>query len=293
MMGPAVSERRIGVVVATRNRTSLLLATLERLTELPEKPPIVVVDNASEEVVPEEVRRRWTDVELVSLGRNLGPAARTVGAERIATPYVAFSDNDSWWAPGALARAADLFDRHRRLGLVQARILVGEEGVLDPACATMSRSPLGRADGLAEPALLGFVACGAIVRREAFLDVGGFDRRFRIGGEEEIVALDLASSGWDLAYVDSIVAHHHPSGERDHDLRRRSLVFNGLVTAWMRRPVGRALEMTWDALRQAARDPQAAAGTLEALGACSWVLARRRPVADDVEARLRLLEGHR
>ncbi|MDO0931403.1 hypothetical protein QQY66_06815 [Streptomyces sp. DG2A-72] len=32
------------------------------------------------------------------------------------TPYVAFSDDDSWWTPGALRQAADLLDVHPRLG---------------------------------------------------------------------------------------------------------------------------------------------------------------------------------
>ena len=94
-----------------------------------------------------------------------------------------------------------------------ARILVGPEDRLDPACTEMARSPLPRPPVLPGVPLLGFIACGAIVRRDAFLDVGGFDQRFSTGGEEAIVAMSLAAGAWHLAYVEEIIAHC-PSPER-------------------------------------------------------------------------------
>ena len=63
--------------------------------------------------------------------------------------------------------------------------------------------------------MLGFLACGAVVRREAYLAAGGFDDVVFFMGEEERLALDLATLGWGLAYVDEVVAHHHPSPTRD------------------------------------------------------------------------------
>jgi hypothetical protein len=37
------------------------------------------------------------------------------------------------------------------------------------------------------------------------------------GGEEELLASDLARRGWHRAYVRDIVAHHHASGARYPD----------------------------------------------------------------------------
>jgi hypothetical protein len=46
------------------------------------------------------------------------------------------------------------------------------------------------------PPVLGFIACGGIVRRAAFLEVGGFNSRLGVGGEEELLAVDLTARGW-------------------------------------------------------------------------------------------------
>src|SRR5918911_4826437 len=96
------SERRVAVVIATRNRRESLGKTLDHLLALPERPPIVVVDNASTDGTVDLVARRYPEVEVVALPENRGGAARNVGVARVGAPYVAFSDDDSWWEPGAL-----------------------------------------------------------------------------------------------------------------------------------------------------------------------------------------------
>jgi GT2 family glycosyltransferase len=234
------SPSRVAVVIATRNRGPELLGTLTRLLALDERPRVVVVDNGSTDGTAQLIRDRQPGVQVVGLRRNRGAAARTIGARLVDTPYVAFSDDDSWWAPGALGRAVELLDRHPRLAVLAARVLVGPDQRVDPVCREMADSPLPPADDLPGPPVLGFIACGAVVRRDAFLEVGGFDARLGVGGEEELLSLDLATRGWGLAYVADVVAHHHPSPVRDPSGRRRRQVRNALWSAWLRRPVGSA-----------------------------------------------------
>jgi GT2 family glycosyltransferase len=182
------------------------------------------------------VRTHFPQVTVVAEEKNLGSSARNLGVRLAATPYVAFSDDDSWWEPEALTRASALFAAHPSVGLIAARILVGAAQRLDPTCSMMTASPLGHRDDLPGPSVLGFVACGAVVRRDAFLAAGGFDDIIFFMGEEERVALDLAALGWDQVYVDDVVAHHFPSAARDRNAAAIKQARNRILTAVLRRP---------------------------------------------------------
>lgn len=281
---------RVTVVVITRDRCDNVLRTLGHLLALPEQPPVILVDNGSSDGTVESVRRRFPDVHLLPLEENHGAPARTVGVAAATTPYVAFADDDSWWAPGSLSHAAELFDSHPRVGLLGARILIGEQERLDPVCRLMGDSPLPTEPGALGPSVLGFVACGAVVRRTAYLQVGGFSPVVFFLGEEKLLAQDLMVAGWQLAYVDDVVAHHHPnsvgSGRSGRD---RLAVRNELLTTWMRRPAGVALRRSVAVVR-ARHDRAGLTGLVDALRRAPRALAARCVLPPHVEQQVCLLE---
>jgi GT2 family glycosyltransferase len=280
-------DPRTGIVIATRNRAATLRVTLEHLQTLPEAPPIVVVDNGSAPGTLAPLRESFPAVRFLELGDNFGGAARNAGARVLDRPYVAFSDDDSWWSPGSLARAGDWLDAHPRLALVAARVLVGPGHQPDPCCEQMAASPIPRPDWLPGPAVLGFLACGAVVRRSALLEVGGFERRFGIGGEEELLAIDLAINGWYLAYGADIVAHHHPSATGDRGGRRRTQYRNALWSAWLRRRWPGALRRTGRIMALGLSDGDARAALRDALHGLPWIVRARRPAPLGIETSLR------
>ena len=246
---------------------------------------VIVVDNGSVDGTAAPVRERHPRIEVVELGANRGAPARNVGVARAGTPYVAFADDDSWWAPGALALAADVLDAYPRVAVLATRVLVGGPSGLTPHAP---RWPLRSAScGISGPAVLGFIACGAVVRRGAFLACGGFDDVVFFAGEEERVALDLAAAGWALAYVPAVIAHHHPSPVRDVAHRRALLVRNAVLVAVLRRPWSVVAHRMIGALRggvaRGARPPVGAAPHSP-----GW--ARRRRLPGDVEAARQALD---
>jgi GT2 family glycosyltransferase len=287
-----MSDARTSVVVITRDRREQVVRTLARLADLPERPPVILVDNASGDGTADLVRRLFPRVHVVALDENRGALARTAGVQEATTPYVAFSDDDSWWAPGALSAAADHFDAVPRLGLLAARIVVEPSGEVDPVCALMAQSPLEPVSDLPGPPVLGFVACGSVVRRRAFLQVGGFHPVIFFAGEETVLALDLTAAGWGLAYVDDVMAHHQPEPGAERSGRRRLQARNALLSSWLRRPAPQALRDTVRVVRRCA-EPELRGALLDAARRLPAAVADRRPVPPHLEAQLRLLEAGR
>ncbi|WP_149258591.1 glycosyltransferase family 2 protein [Actinomadura sp. K4S16] len=272
----------VTIVVATRDRAAELRRSLGHHTA-----PVIVVDNASSDGTPAAAEAAGATV--LRLPSNRGAAARNAGAQLATTRYVAFADDDSWWAPGSLERAVELLDAHPRTALLAARVLVGEEERLDPVSEAMARSPLGRPEDLPGPAVLGFLACSVVVRRDAYLGVGGFSDVLHFGGEEELLALDLAAAGWGLAYVPELVVHHHPAAAgRDPAARRRRQARNRVLTAWLRRPLPAVARAAASVL--ATRDGRA--GLADAARALPGLVRARRPVPPAVEAARARLSGY-
>ncbi|MGW0246839.1 glycosyltransferase family 2 protein [Nocardia goodfellowii] len=288
-MSPSATAKTT-VVIATRNRAAELSRTLRELTALRPCPPIVLVDNASTDDTV-DAAAAFEGVEIVRLPDNLGAAARNIGVARAKTPYVAFSDDDSWWADDALPTAEWMLDEHPRLGLIAGRTLVGAEHRDDPVNELMAHSPLGHPPGLPGPLVLGFLACAAVVRKEAYLRAAGFSSLLHFGAEERLLSLDLAADGWHLCYVPHVRAHHHPSRRRPPPpWRRRVEQRNNALITWMRRPWRRCIAETSRLLGRAVRDPE----TLLVVGGLvrrlPRALAQRRQLPPEVERGARTLE---
>ncbi|MFD2488171.1 glycosyltransferase family 2 protein [Amycolatopsis jiangsuensis] len=281
---------RASFVMITHNRREQLRETLTQLTALPEQPPIFVVDNASEDGTADLVAREFPAVRLLRSSRNLGAVGRNLAVQEVTTPYVAFCDDDTRWQPGALTRASDVLDANPELASVTGRCLVEPELREDPITPEMRYSPVPAPDWLPGPALLGIMAGLSTFRVSAFREVGGFSPRFWLGGEEELLALDLAARGWWMCWREDVVIHHAPSRVRDARRRRALGIRNTLWTLMLRRPWPSVLRRAAAVLASAPRDRTTLAAVAESLRGLPWVLRERSVVPAEVERGLRLLE---
>jgi GT2 family glycosyltransferase len=278
------------VVVATHNRRGVLQNTLQHLYDLPERPRVLLVDNASTDGTDSIWKPFANRVTFLKLRRNVGAAARTIGAREAGTPFIAFCDDDCYWEPGCLQRAVARFERYANVALLNARVLVGNDDKTDPACEAMRTTGTDRS--LPGVPIVYFMAGACVMRTSAFLDVGGYHLRYFIGAEESLLALDLAARGWMLWYCDDLVIHHRPSSiNRDADARRRLVLRNRLWTVMLRRSFLSATRAFATYARIATVDRTARAALTEALAGLPWVLRERRAIPRDLERRVSQLDS--
>ena len=258
--------------------------------------PIILVDNASTDdsvqVVNRLAARSAGRIEVVALAENLGAVGRNVGVARCSTPFVAFCDDDSWWEPDATTIAEELFDAHPTVALLAARTIVWPGEREDPLVGMLAASPLGHDPGLPGPSILGFLACSAIVRKNAFEAIGGFSSILHFRGEERLLAWDLAANGWDLCFCPRLVAHHHPSNVRPANaVQDARSTRNDVLTTWLRRPARECVAAGVEFARIAAIDKAHSRALAEALRLLPAVVRERRRLPAEVEASLALLES--
>jgi hypothetical protein len=110
-------------------------------------------------------------------------------------------------------------------------------------------------------------------------------------GEERLLCYDLATAGWERAYLHDVVAHHHPSVHRPDPQRRRvAELRNALLTAVLRRPRTVALAAATRLAWQSMRDVAARTALREALARLPEALQRRAVLPPAVEEQVRMLE---
>lgn len=151
----------------------------------------------------------------------------------------------------------------------------------------MRRAPLGSDVHLPGPSVLGFLGCAAVVRRDAFLAVGGFSDRLGGYGEEQLLAWDLAAAGWGLSYVDELVVHHHPrQAGRVVAARRVQQERNGLLISLLRRHPAAVFKRCASTLLTG----HGRRALLLALRELPWAVRARRRNPSWLEIRIRALE---
>jgi GT2 family glycosyltransferase len=246
--GAAEAERPgVSAVIATRNRREALEIVLDRLAELPVD-EVLVVDNGSEDGTAELVRGRGGNVRLLELGANLGLAGRNRAAKEAGCELLLLLDDDAYPLPGAIEALAQRFARNPRLGVAG-----GFVRDVDGDGRIVRSTELGTFDwwlragrkGEAPPEGLSaffFPEGASMLRRSAFLEVGGYFEPYFHLVEGIDLSTRLLAAGWDVRYVpeaqfDHMKAQTARSSDRALYLRIR----NNLWYLWLRFPAWTAL----------------------------------------------------
>ena len=272
------SQRHIGTLLQT------LRAELAGLDA-----EVVVVDNASRDGTADLVEREHPGVRLLRSTVNLGFAAgNNLAARHARGELLLLLNPDAVPAPGTIARGLALMAAHPEVGLAGARLL-DPAGAVQPSARMFptllqeffvlsglaARFPRSRLFGALdrrwadpdEPAAVDWVpGAFALVPRELFERLGGFDERFFLYYEEVDLCRRILKAGRRVMYWPELRVHHiggasartveggavSRSGAQLTLWRARSALLyyrknHGAATAWA---VNR-LERGWHLLRSA------------------------------------------
>lgn len=229
----------VTAVILSCRRPRVLAEVLGRLRDEPLE-EIIIVEHGGE--LPPDLGAAGPPVHVISPGRNLGAPGRNLAARQARGEYLLMLDDDSYPYPGTVERMVELMDADPRLGALGGLVVDVDAGTE----VTTGREPGSfdwflRGDGApagSTPSFF-FPECGSLLRREAFLAVGGcFEPYFMMMTELDI-ATRLIAAGWDVRYApDTRFGHRrHEEWRLDPERMLRYRIRNQLWYFWLRFPL--------------------------------------------------------
>jgi O-antigen biosynthesis protein len=281
---PEVAQPDVSVVMVTFNRWDLTRQALTLLAEVtPPRYEVVIVDNASTDGTADALGA-VEGGSILRNARNLGfGPANNQGAAMARGRYLLLLNSDAWVRPGWLEPLIEVADADPGIAAVAPKLLY-PDGRLQEAGSIIWRDgrvrQYGDGDLPNRPEYLfrrtvdyASAAC-LLVRRSAFVGVGGFDPRFAPMYYEDVdLCLALAAEHGRIVYQPRSVVEHVRGGSGGGGVQSDRLDHNRrLIRARWRGMLDRRPPESWRV------EPSAILGGRDA-GTCErvLVLTGRRP----------------
>ena len=242
-------------VVNTNGREFLLacLDAIERTAPPDLEHEVLVLDNASDDGSAEAVQALDRGIRLIALERRDGKGANDSRLiEDARGEFCLLLNEDSELEPGAVPALVGALRSDRQAAVAGAQLLSPEgrpvpcawrlpsaRTALAGALFLHRRFKVESGGGATRP--VGWVQWSAmLVRREAALDVGGFDPDFFVYSDETDFCKRLGDAGWRILYVPSAQAIHHDQMAQDAaGSERRIVEYHRNRDRYLRKHLGR------------------------------------------------------
>jgi len=197
---------RVSVVVCSLNGAHRIRECLDGLQGLdyPDYEVIVVNDGSTDRTAA--IAREYGYGLISTENRGLG-SARNTGLQAASGDIVAFIDDDAYPDRDWLRYLAYEFLTTDHVGIGGPNISPPGDGRLADAVANTPGGPIHvlLSDREAEH----IPGCNMAFRKAALEEVGGFDSRFRVAGDDVDLCWRLRARGWTLGFTPSAVVWHH------------------------------------------------------------------------------------
>jgi O-antigen biosynthesis protein len=204
---PDLSWPRISVVVCSRNGGRTIRDCLEGLRRLryPDYEVIVVDDGSTDDTA---AIARDFGVQVISTANRGLSCARNTGMAAATGEIVAYLDDDARPDSDWLTCLASSFRCPDYAAVGGPNIAPEDDGL---TAQSVARAPGGPTHVLlSDREAEHMPGCNLAVRRACLEAVGGFDRRFRVAGDDVDLCWRLSEAGWKLGFNPAAVVWHHP-----------------------------------------------------------------------------------
>lgn len=287
----------VAVVVLNFNGRGLLDDCLGSLGRLHQPARVVVADNGSSDGSLEYVRQRFTQVETMDLGRNLGFAAGYNAALKgLDCRWLVLLNNDAALEPDWIDQLLGWAAERPKAAILGGKLLFGTGGqgearILQSAGASFTDAGTAFEIGWGvedrgqhdEPRQVGAIPGAALlVRREVFIELGGFDATYGAYLEDVDLCWRAWLRGYEVHYVPAAVAYHRygaSAGGRSSLYRIRLMQRNRLANMVKNLelaslPQGLAVSLAYDAYRVLEYLGRGQTGALRALAGGTLAFGR-------------------
>ena len=220
----------VSIIIINYNGKSYLEKCLESIKKIKyDNLEIIVVDNNSTDGTMEFLAQNYPSIITLKLDKNYGFAKPNNMAAKIAKgDFLLFLNNDTEVTPNFLTELVQVLVGNDQIGICQS-LLLKPNGEIDSSgdfidtigVVYNSKEPIDKIREISS-------ARGAsmIIRKELFLDLGGFDEQFFVSFEDVDLGWRTWIKGYKVAINPKSVVYHH--GGKTHDSIKDEISFHGL-----------------------------------------------------------------
>ena len=201
-------SKNVTIVTVTYNSMGVLP---DMLKSIPPETPIVIVDNASEDILKLKALSKRVNAKLIinTVNKGFGEACNQ-GAKLAKTDFIFFLNPDASIEKNALEHLVDSAKINTKALAFNPKILKPNGSVyFKRSSHLLDRSSwMGRSAPKKDSRVNILSGAAFLIRRKAFTDLGGWDENIFLYHEEDDLCLRVKDIGGELMFVSRAVVRH-------------------------------------------------------------------------------------
>ncbi|MCL2183108.1 MAG: glycosyltransferase [Chitinispirillia bacterium] len=250
------SDILISIVIVNYKVPQCLIEALHsiRLAKYSDRSEVIIIDNASGDNSREIVTSQFGEVQWIQLKTNIGfGKACNIGVEAAHGRYLLLLNPDTVISPNTLSDAVEFMESHPQAGLMGPKIL-NPDGTLQLSCRRSVPTPsvafyyfaglshlfprsrrfgryhltyMDENETAQVPVISGSFM---FMKRELFNEIGGFDKRFFMYGEDIDLCYRISKTGHEVWYCPEIkIVHRKGKSSSKRRLRSRVDFYEAMI----------------------------------------------------------------